>query len=176
MKRDWLQILSNVAIVVGLVILIYEVNQSRTIAQSQLIDSWWSKVNDRELAVLGENPGDALVKAALNPDELTPADAATLDAYYRSIVGGWLDMIRTSVVTGIDRNWRDNVRWHAREYFSTEPGRRWLTEWAAAPQFGDQPPEGAYALYVEVAINAASEDVRFNPERRYRAILGKPDN
>lgn len=175
MKRDWFQIISNTAIIIGLLIVIYEVNQSRTLAQSQLIDSWWSKVNDRELAVLGENPGSALVKAALSPDDLSSEDAAVLDVYYRSVVGGWLDLIRTSDVTGIDRNWHANVQWQARESFTTEPGRRWLKEWAARPLFGDQPLTGAYAQLVEVALEAAAEDVRFNPEKRYRAILGGPE-
>ncbi len=37
MKRDWLQIFSNFAIIVGLVIVVYEINQSRQLAYGQML-------------------------------------------------------------------------------------------------------------------------------------------
>ena len=49
MKRDWLQILSNLAIIVGLVIVIYELNQSRQLAYGQILTEELSRINDRHL-------------------------------------------------------------------------------------------------------------------------------
>ena len=182
MKRDWLQIFSNVAILAGLVVVIYEINQSRDLAYGQILATSYATINERFVAQMGDSPQLALQKAVLNPDSLTPEDAVILDAHYNSIISSWYDVIRMSEATGIERDWRGTVRISASETFSTEPGRRWLREWAQRPgpsstrQEFDRYYGEAWFEIEEVALGAieeASGNSGFSLKRRYTAILGE---
>ncbi len=183
MKRDWLQIFSNFAIIVGLVIVVYEINQSRQLAYGQMLTDTYASINDRFMTFMGDDPRASLMKAALSPDQLSSQDAVALDAYYTSIIWDWYEMIRMSEATGIERDWRSTVEMGVREHFSTEPALRWLSEWAARPPFGALPSvqsgqageySSAWAELTDVALNAVDEsgDSRFSFKRRYEAILG----
>ena len=182
MKRDWLHIISNLAIIAGLLIVVFELNQSRNLAYGQILTDEMTRFNDRHLALMGDDPRDAIVKSALSPDELLPQDAATLDAYYSSIIWNWYSMLRSSEVTGIDRRWRVNVADQAREHFSTQPGRRWLKLWAELPDFGfhDRDEGVEYGdIWSELpvvalsAIDQSTEDDKFSLKSRFETILGE---
>jgi hypothetical protein len=131
--NNWFQIVSNIAIIVGLGLVIYALNQSKQIAYVQMVDDTFSRMTSRNLTMMGEDPRDALAKAALRPADLTEKDVVTLDAFYWEVVVGWLNYKRTSEISGIDRGWRNAIAEEARRVFTTEPGRRWLRAWSAAP-------------------------------------------
>ena len=128
--QHWFQIISNIAIISGLAVVVYELNQSKQLAWGQMAESTVSRVADRNLATMGENPQEALAKAVLHPADLTEEDAVTLDAYYMSVVIDWTLLYGTSEIAGIDRDWRRTVRFEAAREFSSDPGRRWLKAWA----------------------------------------------
>jgi len=133
---NWFQIISNVAIIVGLALIVYELDQSKKVANGQMIDASASRWNDQYLAMMGEDPRGALARAALHPGDLEEKDAVTLDAFYLSIIGAWANLYFTSGLLDVERRWRDGVPTMARMYFSSEPGRRWLQAWAADPPMG----------------------------------------
>jgi len=81
MKRDWLQLTSNLAIIAGLIVVIFELNQTRGLAFGQMIDGEFAMNNDRFIAAMGEAPQGALAKATFDPSSLTPEDAVVLDAH-----------------------------------------------------------------------------------------------
>jgi hypothetical protein len=181
MKRDWLQMVSNLAIIAGLIIVIYELNQSRNLAYGQILASSYATINTRMVTQMGENPQLALEKAVLNPESLTSQDAVVLDAHYNSIISSWYDVIRMMEATGIDRDWQGTIANSARETFSTDPGRRWLREWTQRPAWESMQPDfdqyytDVWFQIEDVALGAienASEDDGFSLKRRYRAILG----
>lgn len=180
MKRDWLQLVSNAAIIAGLVVVIVELNQTRNLAFGQMVDGEFAMTNDRYLAAMGESPEEALYKAAFDPTALTSRDAVVLDAHYNSVVWSWYLVIRMMEVTGIDRDWRGTVANSARSTFTTEPGRRWLREWAARGSWVVNDPSryysGVWQEIEEVALSAIEEsdqDWGFRLEHRYAAILGE---
>ena len=53
---NWFQIISNVAIIVGLALIVYELDQSKKVANGQMIDAAASRSNDLLLAMMGEDP------------------------------------------------------------------------------------------------------------------------
>jgi len=163
---NWFQIISNVAIIVGLGLVIYELNQSKLVANGQMIDANASRFNDRFLAMMGEDPGDALAKAALHPDDLDEKDAVTLDAFYMSIVLGWANLYYTSGLLDVERRWRDGVPVEARLFFSSEPGRRWLKAYAADPPMG-------LTEIAELALASVSEKSDDPKRATYELLLAK---
>lgn len=67
----WFQAVSNVAIVVGLIIVIVEINQSKQLAYAQLLTDGTISGLDRNVSLMGEDPRTTLAKAAFCPEELT---------------------------------------------------------------------------------------------------------
>jgi hypothetical protein len=130
-SRDWFQILSNIAIFIGLGLVIFELNQSRQIAHAQMTTDLISRIAARNIAIMGEDPRATLARAAIRPGDLDELDAVSLEAFYRQIVNNWSSMYRTSEISGIERPWRATVSAEARAYFTSEPGRRWISAWAA---------------------------------------------
>jgi hypothetical protein len=127
---NWFQIISNVAIIVGLGLVIYELNQSKQFIHAQLGNEQMTRLSDRQLTMMGEDPRDALARAALDPSNLDEKDAVTLDALYTDVLNGWSILRFNSETIGADNGWRFVVANEARIYFSSDPGRRWLNAWA----------------------------------------------
>jgi len=81
MKRDWLQLISNAAIIVGLVVVIFELKQSRDIARTHLIKADYVAIQSRLYALMGENAADVVAKAKTAPSELTDGEKIVVDAH-----------------------------------------------------------------------------------------------
>jgi len=164
---NWFQIISNVAIIVGLALIVYELDQSKKVANGQMIDAAASRSNDLLLAMMGEDPRGALARAALHPGDLEEKDAVTLDAFYDSIVSGWSYLCFTSELLDVDRHWRGAVQLQARMFFSTEPGRRWLQALAAGGS-----PFGLSEIY-DLALATVSEKSDNHMRTTYELLLAK---
>jgi len=130
-SRDWFQIVSNVAIIIGLGLVIYELNQSKQLAKAQFTIDNVARMTGIQLAVMSEDPREALAKAALHPADLDERDVVALDAYYEATLLNWMGLRRVSQHVGADTAWRESVAGSVRTSFSSEPGRRWLRAWAA---------------------------------------------
>ncbi|MEM7099000.1 MAG: hypothetical protein AAF541_12135 [Pseudomonadota bacterium] len=90
MNRDWAQILTNVAIIGGLVLLIYELNQSRDLVRAQVVDSVYGAAVTRNLALLGESPERAIAKSYFQPEHITESEAVVLSQFYTALLVSWL--------------------------------------------------------------------------------------
>jgi hypothetical protein len=129
---NWFQIISNVAIIFGLGLVVYELNQSKQLANAQFVTDNFARLTNIQIAMMGEDPREALAKAALRPADLNERDVVALDAYHLSALMGWFHLRVSSESADFDMPWRENVAASVRKDFSTEPGRRWLRAWAAA--------------------------------------------
>ncbi len=174
MKRDWLQITSNVAIIIGLGIVIYELQQTRELSFTEGLASSGSILTTRTVSMMGEDPRQALLNAALYPDRITELDAVALDALYHDIVRSWFLTAWSEEVDGIERNWEGAIYSDVWYLFKTEPGKRWLKLWLDGNQDN---PNSAIQKVVSVGRQALENEPQ-NPintvRERYRAIL--PDD
>ena len=82
---NWFQIISNVAIIFGLGLVVYELNQSKQLASAQFVIDDFERLTSIQIAIMGEDPREALAKAALHPADLNERDVVALDAYYLSV-------------------------------------------------------------------------------------------
>ncbi len=127
--QHWFQLITNVAILFGLGLVVYELNQSKQLVIAQMAQDYADRMVDQRLALLGDDPRQALARAALHPAELNPSDAVALATFYEVLVLNWTSMHRTGEMLGVDRGWKEVVRGDTRKHFSTAPGRRWLKAW-----------------------------------------------
>jgi hypothetical protein len=119
------QIISNVAIIVGLGLVVYELNQSKQLAHAQFTQQEIDRLANILVATMGEDPRESFAKAEFHPADLNERDAVALDAYYQSIVNGWVR------IADIDTPWQGAVEEALKRNFGSEPGRRWLRAWVA---------------------------------------------
>ena len=84
--NNWVQTTTGIAIVIGLVLVIWELRQNREATQSQLTSEYWSMSSQMQATVMGEDAAIALAKACDNPQSLTKADLVILDHYYLALI------------------------------------------------------------------------------------------
>ncbi len=107
--QHWFQLMTNIAILIGLGLVVYELNQGKQLASAQFVIDDMARETSIQLAMMGEDPREALAKAALHPADLNERDVVALDAYYDSIVMGWFSFRLYSQQGGIDVPWRATV-------------------------------------------------------------------
>jgi hypothetical protein len=163
---NWFQIISNVAIIFGLGLVVYELNQSKQLASGQFVSDNFARETSIWLAMMGEDPREALAKAALHPADLNERDVVALDAYYESIVIGWFSLRLSSQSAGFDVPWQFRVTQSVQTTFSTEPARRWLRAWAAG--MNDNSYGTEFSEIVEKALQGDSGNF---PRSQYELLL-----
>ena len=166
MKRDWFQILSNVALIVGVAIVIYELRLTRDFTEAEILTVEMSRISDRLLAKMGDAPMSALTKSVHSPEELTEEEIVVLDAYYNLITLNWisLTLTRELIGVGVSVGAEESVRMQARRNFSSEPGRRWLAHWSKTAEIPD---------IAAIALDEIGRTDESAFAGRYKAIRGK---
>ncbi len=163
---SWFQIISNVAIIVGLALVVYELDQSKQLAWAQFSQENIQRQTSIQIAMMGEDPREAFAKAALHPADLNERDVVALDAYYDSIVIGWVNVRLYSQSAAVDVPLQAIVADSAQRNFSSEPARRWLRAWAAGM-------DGTFGLMelAEIAEKAVQDDSGGYYRSRYELLL-----
>ena len=125
MKRDYFQIISNVAVIAGLAVLVYEVQESNTraVASGVLeVSKTWS---NRQLALMGDNPSAALAKAMSDPVNLTPEEAVIVEAYHSHVLAEfWQQAAIANLHLNLDV-WVDESVIGVHKYLGYPLGRAW---------------------------------------------------
>jgi hypothetical protein len=163
---SWFQIISNVAIIIGLGLVVYELNQSKQLAWAQWSQADIQRVTSTNIAVMGDDPREALAKAALHPADLNERDVVALEAYYTNAVLGWAGVRLHAQIAGNDTPWRTVVATEVPRIFSSEPGRRWLQAWASRTDdtFGLKEMSG-------IALKALQDDSGNFSRSQYELLL-----
>ncbi|MEM8767542.1 MAG: hypothetical protein AAGE43_08875 [Pseudomonadota bacterium] len=165
MKRDWLQIITNIGVVFGLLLLLYELNQSRDLTRAQVVDSLYETVVIRSLSLIGETPEAAIARSIFQPDELTESEAVVLSQFYTSLLVSWLRNKDESGAGFFGQPFTEVVASEA-YYLNSEPGRRW---WAVVGPNTDP----AIAAAVDEALASMSVDAQ---RVVLETILGRVSN
>ena len=83
---DWIQIVTGLALVIGLGLVGVELVQSRDVAEAQLGSDGFNQHFQSLMTLMGENPAAASVKACHDPRSLSDEELAVLEAYYASLI------------------------------------------------------------------------------------------
>ena len=82
----WVQGVAAIAVVVGLILVIWELQQARQLARAQVSSDSFALASQINAVVLGETAAKVVEKACDTPESLTGADFEILRAYYQSWV------------------------------------------------------------------------------------------
>ena len=104
----WLQVGANIGILVGLILVWYEINQNSQLTNAALLDSRFQTSIETSQSVFGENMGAAISKSYSDPASLSDEEMVILEEYYVAHIN---QVARVQVLgeTGIvgDRTWLD---------------------------------------------------------------------
>ena len=78
---DWLQVISGLGIVAGLVLVAFELDQNTKMAQSEASTGFATSFQTIDGAVIGDKLADALATASSRPDALSLAEMYVIDRY-----------------------------------------------------------------------------------------------
>jgi len=151
----WGQIAMNLAVVIGIIALIVELNQTRELASVEIADSAYNSAITRNLTLLGEAPHDAIAKAIFFPDDITPTDAVILDRYYTVLLLSWRALKDERSVGYFGDDWKAVVAEDAFNLNSVA-GRKW---WVVSRPYHD--PEIAKVIDQTLASTDPSQTRSF---------------
>jgi len=121
-KNDWSKIITNAAVLVGLALVLYELNQNQGLARSQAQLDDFIAIQAFSNTLMGENPSIALVKARENPDQLSAEDRVVVNAYLESI---FARMNSYEFVDVFDGDWESSIYYDLEKSFNFEYAREW---------------------------------------------------
>jgi hypothetical protein len=123
---DWVQTLTGLAVVLGLVLVLWELQQSRDVALAQLTSDGFMQYSNISAAQIGEELPLAIEKACTNPESLLVRDLAALHAYYSALLDIPTRVLRIDARTGLYPDvWQDVARGELSLIFATSAGRAW---------------------------------------------------
>jgi hypothetical protein len=83
---NWIQMVTGVAVIIGLGLVVWELRQSRDATLSQLSSEYWHFASQERVAIFGEDAANVLAKACHQPMELTESDLVILEQYYEGLI------------------------------------------------------------------------------------------
>ena len=117
---------ANIGVLIGLIVLIVELNQNTDHLRLQIMD----QINARQFAhnsvFLAENPAPVIEKSLIEPENITYTEFRVLDAYLMNILSTWEDrffLYQAGLVDSTD--WKSKVEQDADWYFGNKFAKGW---------------------------------------------------
>jgi hypothetical protein len=95
---NWLQLLGNLGLIIGLILVAVQIKQNTDISRAQLLSDSISSSQTLDLALIGENPALIWAKAQTDPEELTDEELGVLLAFLNHF---WKNIAREEELAGL---------------------------------------------------------------------------
>lgn len=121
---NWLAIGTNLAVIVGLILVVLELNQNSELARIALVNDGNASENELWQALMEDIPKDVIAKAAECPGKLDLSDYVVLDSYIytgMNLVYRNFELHKEGFFT--DKDWKSEVDNYAHWYLSGEFGK-----------------------------------------------------
>jgi len=123
---SWLALVANLAVVVGLVLVMVQMRQNAALTRVQVINDYFNAYVGSETVFAGTDPTAIWAKSILEPENLTLAEMRALEIQTYSPLSRWIGLYWMSEA-GIadDEVWKGQIRADTSFYFGTAYGRAW---------------------------------------------------
>lgn len=154
--ETWLSLTANLAILVGLGLVLLELKQNTNHVRLQLLDQITSRLYDNNRVLMGENPLEAIERSVIAPERMTYSDFRVVDAYLVNAINEWEDRYRLADegLVGPDQ-WRRRVDEDVSWYFGNRFAKKWWQE------NGPSLIEPGLAEYVSRAVASVSDSATY---------------
>ena len=72
--NNWLQVIGNLGLIAGLILVAVQLNQTNQIASLQMMHESWLATQEMYMAMAGDNPSESWAKAVFDPEGLSEQD------------------------------------------------------------------------------------------------------
>jgi len=144
---NWTFGITNVAVLIGLVLVIVELDQNTTLTRVNLVNESATAENETWITLMGEAPGNIIAMSIECPTELTFADYVVLDSYMYTALNNIYrkyELAKEGLFTASD--WQAEVRNYVHWYLDYEFGRVYW-ERVGRPYF-----DGEFSDYVDLQL------------------------
>ena len=125
MSRDWIQIVANVALILGLVLVGLQIKQNSDLLRTQLLYEESGRMVASEQAFYGEEVARVWTRSIENPKDLELEEIRIIDAYLYSVVEQWraTKMLAEQGLLDDETEWQFRVEAEAPYFLGHEYGR-----------------------------------------------------
>lgn len=150
----WLSISANIGVLLGLILVAYEVNQNSRLARAAIIGEGNTAANQMFAPLMGENPSEAITRAYECPEEMDFSDFIVVDTYLwtgvSNIYRNYL-LAKEGLLT--EGEWKLEVDRYAAWYFGSGFPREWWFK-EGVPGF-----ESEFTAYMNVKLTEGNETI-----------------
>ena len=123
-SNRWLSITANLGVLVGLILVIFEMRQNQELMKVNLTNHYYSSYAQAEMLFAGENLPAVWEKSLLDPKNLSLKEMRILEAHTYAPITRWINLYRLSEAGILEnRFWQTQVNVDAGYYLGTPYGR-----------------------------------------------------
>lgn len=148
-----LSIVANVGLLLGMGLVVYEINQNTKFARMALVNEGNVASNQFWANLMGDDPTEVIAMAVECPEMMSYADFMSMDAYLGtglSLLHRNYELAREGIFT--EEDWQEAVEGYASWYLGNPFGRAWWDE--EGRYFFPKP----FADHVDLQLKEASRD------------------
>lgn len=121
-----IQSATGIAVIIGIILVVYELNQTRRIAFTEMAQEAMRELNLRDTTIFGEDAAITLAKACNSPSELTESEKVILDSVFSTHINFAVRIKLLEDTGGINTIWRRNTQLAVDYIMSFPQGVSWL--------------------------------------------------
>lgn len=134
---NWLQILSNIGVIIGILLVFQQMRQNEQLTRLEIINSYYQDYMEYE-ATLSDAKVQAFAKALQSPNDLTLSDMRHLESTTFVPLNRWINLYRLAKAGLIeDQMWQEQVRTDVGFYFANAYGLAWWHRMADLDNIGN---------------------------------------
>ncbi len=117
---------ANIGVLIGLIVLIVELNQNTDHLRLQVMDQINARQVTHNAIFLAENPAPVIEKSLIDPENITYTEFLLLDAYLMNVLSIWEDRFFLYQAGLVDStHWKTKVEEDANWYFGNKFAKGW---------------------------------------------------
>ena len=163
--NKWLQVSANIGIVLGLVLVGFQLKQNSELARIQLLYEESNRAIDLESQVVGEQAADVWAKSIQSPEDLTLAEIRIMEALLWSFMEQLRGTYRLAELGLLsDEDWLTRAEGEVTFYLSDPYSRAWWKNYSIG---NSNLPEDVRTVVDQVIAsdNSSSRDYITQPQR-----------
>ena len=120
--RFIIEVIVGLSVVIGALLVAYELNQARKIQRAQIISDHLTLMIQHNIAIMGENAADVWAKGCRSADSLTPAEFEVFIATHNNLRLAAQRLRITEFYADLDFPWQLGAQQPISKYMSTPLG------------------------------------------------------
>ena len=122
----WIQLASGVAIMIGLGLVLWELNQNEQLTRVQIAQGTFTEMSTEQTSLYGENVARTLGRACTKPSQLSEEELVVLDSFFQNQMVRVMRLKSQADLAGFNAPWKRDGVAHTRRIARYPQGKSWL--------------------------------------------------